>query len=226
MVKFCSAARRVIRKTLGRGHYVSPTWWHLTGYRKSEEAAFETLVAILASQKILARTSQVTLASVGDDADEPKQISVIEGPRACLADIPVEYLEPHGKRYGAFGLGLSAVKVRELQSNEVNPVLYTFEYLQAKLVPAISGNHPIPFKHVQPFLKLCDQDESFDNLYLEREWRSSSDIPVNHSTLESIIVPSSYRKRAKNLLREHDLSSCKLFVWEKAVGDLPTMEFL
>jgi hypothetical protein len=74
---------------VAKAQYTSPIWWHFTGYRKSDDDAFNTLKLILSSGFIRAGRSQISLYQrgvvSGPNITTSPQTIVYEGPRACLA---------------------------------------------------------------------------------------------------------------------------------------------
>ncbi|MBK8202612.1 MAG: hypothetical protein IPK68_09960 [Bdellovibrionales bacterium] len=219
------------RGVIASPQYTSPTWWHFTGYRKSDEDAFDLLGKILNSANIRAGTSQISLsqrgAVSGPNITSLPQNIIYEGPRACVADIPLECLRTHGRRYGCVGFGLNKDKLRASPVVEINAVLYADLHLQNKVVTHLSSGATSPeFSLLKPFVKVCDDNEDFIEIYSEREWRSAVNIPVNGDTLDCLIVPSKLVAGARRLLATHGLTRVNVIDWENEVGDLPERDFI
>ena len=206
--------------------HVSNVWWHFTGYNKDAGEAFEILKKIIKSKQIKATTSEILLEptpSYSPLRSKSGETAVIEGPRACLADIPKESLPHHAIRYGIYAVGLLCTHLRSDRKLAINPVLYTAGPLQRKVAPYLTVAKPLqrPFQDVRPFLKICGCNENFEDLYREREWRSTRAIPVNKHNLVEVLVSNKNMREIKRLLGRAGFRATKIVSWERHFGPLP-----
>ncbi|MGY5796681.1 abortive infection system antitoxin AbiGi family protein [Rheinheimera faecalis] len=195
---------------------------------KSDMTAYQNLSAIIRSQKLKASqyteffTTSLPMNKVPTWDALSKELTVQEAEEAgkinfhfhnatskvvCLADIPIQHLPYHAKRYGKFGIGFR----RELILNaDFNPVMYlpTNSTLNSAIHGAFSrlnfytsqiSEHDQELESLLQDTRLCFLDilsmsktfhlDEFETVYCEREWRKTSDFNFSTENISMIILP-------------------------------------
>jgi hypothetical protein len=216
---------------------VSKILWHFTGgpvwnpqtrrqndRPKPVKDSYRALKAILESKVVLAGKSEEIfktqrpasedpiLAASGEDLEGMSLISFKPTSNVvCVADIPIQHLHYHAKRYGRMAIGFKREAIlREL----FNPVLYTLENSELNRVlhklhsELRQSNKYFDWEnHAQceELIRLAEESEEralsvlswvktfseseFHSIYCEREWRKVGNFGFQYSDIELIVLP-------------------------------------
>ena len=107
--------------------------------------------------------------------DTPSSSETIYEPRCvCFADIPINFLPIHFKKYNGVALGFQRRNL-EIQ-RDLRPVWYIPSIFEDDLPSYLSSTNPKTLKtHVKIPSENQERDEDFDVIYKEREWRKPAD---------------------------------------------------
>lgn len=112
---------------------VSKILWHFTGgpewdreinkqkkTLKRSQLAFEILNKIIDQRILMTGSFSEVSQSLAINRDDDDIMTISTRPVCCLADIPIQHLSYHAKRYGKFAIGFHRHNV----GPQFNPVLY------------------------------------------------------------------------------------------------------
>ena len=163
---------------------------------RPDEEARSRLIDILSSSKLK--------VSLHPDYIEYRYgeslITGIEVPNfCCVAEIPIQHLSHHSKRYGKYAIGFER---DYLQAEKFRPVSYFLSHDDFR-APALFDLYDIVLKHpeeeqkkkamkaldlLSAYIKsLTTQD--MDTIYTEREWRYHGDFHFNPHKVKFVISP-------------------------------------
>jgi hypothetical protein len=148
-----------------------------------------------------------------DDFGIAKDYFVKELRSLCFADIPINHLPIHLDRYYGIGLGfrrdIISSKIEDLKPVEYYPRKTIFTLENSCEVFFGDTSHPLTLKR---YAKIPSMDESFDDIYNEREWRTFQDLEFSEEELAMIFFPT--RKILNRALNEARFKS----LFAKGVG--------
>jgi hypothetical protein len=129
--------------------------------------------------------------SDGIDLNQSLEYLVKEPRSICFADIPINHLPRHIDRYYGIGLGfrkdIIVSKVSDLKPVEYYPRKTTFTLENSCEVFFDGTTTPLTLKK---YAKIPSQDETFEQIYHEREWRTFNDVKFTNEELAMIFFPS------------------------------------
>jgi hypothetical protein len=183
--------------------------WHFTGYKKTNEKAFEILNAILETKNL--RVSEKFTEVLMHDGQKRLGYSI-----ACMCDIPFRDLRIHMLRYGQFGIAFH--KRDAIRNGHFNPVFYVHRnnvlFQKAKnLLNAIESEvkpDTSLHKNLQEYFlmiggyvkrgdltRIIELDSEVDstqenNFYYEREWRTLFSWKFEDTSIAAIMMPQSF----------------------------------
>ncbi|MBU0913130.1 MAG: hypothetical protein KKF22_11375 [Gammaproteobacteria bacterium] len=148
---------------------------------------------------------------IGVDFGEIDNYQIETGKVSCLADIPLQHLAYHARRYGRFGIGFHRAPV---VAAKFHPVFYTLEgsefirdinrlmYELRKRAAtektsddfflSIGFGKEASLVHLlQRFFNIIKtfNPSEFDSIYCEREWRKTGDFQFELSDIAMVILP-------------------------------------
>jgi hypothetical protein len=189
--------------------YTSEVLWHFV---TSSDDALDLLIDKLLSrdenefmricirkdpkdQKHHTRLLDVVDTTYGGESSLPqisRSITILEPKAVCFADIPLHNLDIHMERYkNGIGLGFQKKFLMERFQSEIQPVHYYHSITQS-ILSDISDEGNQGERKLKPYSKIPTikqkPDESFDSIYLEREWRILSDVNVSAEELAFIAL--------------------------------------
>jgi len=212
---------------------VSKILWHFTGgpiwddkkmkqskALKPNDKAYEALKSILLSfelrvgnyAEIIRNTSRgKSSKSNSHNSGKGPLITIESSPVCCVADIPIQHLSYHAKRYGKMAIGFYRSSIIRAG---LNPVLYTLEnsqlnnaivegYLSHRCADAEgckdTNDYEALFGELLAHTKTFSKVE-FDSIYCEREWRSTKPFKFTDDDVAMVILP---RKTRRNYFEEY-----------------------
>lgn len=124
--------------------------------------------------------------STGSDDVPPTPETVYEPRCVCFADIPINFLPIHFKKYNGVALGFQR-KNLEIQK-DLKPVWYIPTIFEDELPSFLESENPKMLKtHVKIPSETRDRDEDFDVIYKEREWRKPADFKFSIHEVSCLI---------------------------------------
>lgn len=188
-------------QTLNPLHYVSKTLWHFVKGR--DDAALDILVKKILNRNATSlhlkkapdginfRRLQVAPSSaggIGVGGILPKKPSgekeILEPRAVCFADIPFNFLPIHIRTYAGLGLGFTRTELSK-EHPQLRPVQYFPLITRATLNAARDQSRKR--LTLSPYSKLPSNEESFEKIYREREWRITTDLKLETKLLTCVV---------------------------------------
>lgn len=172
---------------------------------KSEEDAFSALEAILHSRKLKSSSHPEFV----EFHHEEKLMGGVEiPPFCCVAEIPIQHLSYHSKRYGNLAIGFER---NYLLGERFRPVSYFLKHDDFMLPALLSlfkfvdentkgDRDHIAWKNLwtlSTYIKGFSVGE-FDSIYSEREWRHWGDFDFSPEDVKFVLTPKKYIKKLRS----------------------------
>ena len=140
-----------------------------------------------------------------DSGPNTDSIKVFEPRSLCFADIPFNFLPIHLKRYCGIGLGFKK-EALQARVSDLKPVDY-FSSVSDTFKPFFVKSEDTEKKeiHLKEYSKIPTENENpvyreiFEDIYLEREWRTFSDLEFYLSDVSMIVARTKEEK--SNILK-------------------------
>lgn len=114
----------------------------------------------------------------------------LESRALCFADIPISLLSEHMNRYYGLGLGFRK-KVLIDKIEDLGPVQYFPKLTEKRFMEMMkSCKNWEDFSILNGFSKFPSEEESFEQIYSEREWRTFNELEFSNKDLAYILFPS------------------------------------
>jgi len=201
-----------------RQRYISDELTHFVGRTLPDDDRYGLLLKILQEGLLLAGGPEGRATEDGTAVriDRGRRLSsneMINPDMVCFCDIPVSDFAIHTEKYGRFGVAFS--KEYLVGEKGAAPVHYvprglrtgghtgewTFDKMGER-VERLRGTNDLLLTsielHVWSFLKFFDSskaEDDPDNYYMEREWRTLTNIKFRIEDVERIILPREYGRR-------------------------------
>jgi len=191
--------RKIEYRPLG---YVSKVLWHFVKGNETESASDVVIKKIIRGANNTLKKDPsgakhhkrafVSTTVASSEADEiPPFIEFLEPRALCFADIPIQYLPIHLREYHGIGFGfqLDSLKAK-------NDGLYPVWYIPIKTEDELRKHFVKDTKNeIGSYVKLPSQEEPFDKIYKEREWRLLSDFTFEISDLVALVFPTNSERK-------------------------------